>query len=120
MYSMSYEQNKNVFHIVVSGFFKEEDGLSFLKYYNDKLKKFNIANTTLIIESQNLKASAPNMLKIMKQCYQLYNHSGFKKMIIVLPSSPTSALQAKRMAQDAGYLGNFANSLSEAYAIANT
>jgi hypothetical protein len=120
MYSMSYEQQKGIFHIVVSGFFKEEDGLNFLNEYNNNLNKFKVNEISLVIESQDLKTSSTDMLQIMKQCYELYNNSGFKQMIIVLPSSPTSAMQAKRMAIDANYKGIFASSLSEAYSLANT
>lgn len=120
MYIMKYEENKNVFHVTVSGFFKEEDGLGFLNDYTNNLKTFKPQNTTLIIESQDLKTSTQNMLEIMKNCYQLYNSSGFKKMFIVLPESATAAGQAKRMAKEAGYVGDFAVSLDEAYSLINT
>lgn len=120
MYEIKYEQDKKVLHIIVSGFFKEEDGLGFLNNYNENLSKINAKDVTLIIESQDLKTSSPDMLSIMKNCYQLYNSSGFKNMIIVLPESPTAEIQAKRIAQNAGYIGKFAKTLSEAYSLANT
>lgn len=119
-YEMKHEELKKVFHIKVEGFFNETIGMTFLKDYNSGLIKFKATETNLIIESQNLLASSQSMLDIMNKCYELYNSSNFKKMIIVLPDSPTAAMQAKRKAQDAGYTGEFAQSLDEAYKLINT
>jgi hypothetical protein len=60
------------------------------------------------------------MIETMKQCYQLYNSSNFVKMIVVLPTSHVVAMQAKNKAEDAGYTGEFAQSLDEAYKLINT
>lgn len=130
MYIMNYNENKKIFHITVSGFFKQEDGENFLEDYNknletfgeyDKtLKNYKAKDVSLIIESEDLKASAQNMLETMKKCYLLYNSSEFKKMFIILPKSATAAGQAKRMAKLSGYIGEFAKSLDEAYSLANT
>jgi hypothetical protein len=119
-FEMDYELGKKVLHIIVEGSFNENIGLKFLAYYNNILKKINSQKTNLIIESQNLNISLPNMIEIMKQCYQLYNSSNFTKMIVVLPTSVTVALQAKNKAKDAGFTGEFAKSLDEAYSLVNT
>jgi hypothetical protein len=118
-YEMKEEIN-NVFRIKVEGFFNETIGMTFLKDYNTGLKMFDSRKTNLIIESQNLLVSTQKMLDIMNKCYELYNSSNFKKMIIVLPDSPVASMQAKRKAQDAGYNGDFAKSLDEAYSLINT
>ncbi|MGG4470143.1 hypothetical protein ABER68_19050 [Paenibacillus alvei] len=107
------EATKELF-ITVSGFMKEEDGQSFLTEYNKHVKSIVPATYTLVIDSTNLAASKPDMLPVLEGCFKLYMSNGFKKIIMINPSSAISKMQMKKLAASINYTGIFVDKLEEA------
>ncbi|PAB60681.1 hypothetical protein [Anaeromicrobium sediminis] len=107
-YDISWDNGKKVILMEVRGFFRPEDGESFLKDYNSMVSKVKPSEYTLVVDPENLKTSAKDMLPVLKGCFELYGSSGFKKILMITPTSATSAMQLKNVQKDTGVKMEFA------------
>lgn len=111
MFKIEVNTSKKQVLITVGGFFKEEEGGNFLKDYNTKMKSITPSTYTLALNSEELLASRPDMLPIMKQCMTLYKETGFKEIISNLPTSKISEIQLKKAIDEVGVKINFVKNI---------
>ncbi|WP_166243540.1 hypothetical protein [Paenibacillus turpanensis] len=101
--------------ITVSGFIREEEGEAFLNDYNRHIGMIKPAEYTLIVDSTGLSASKPEMLPVLEGCFRLYMSNGFKKILMVRPSSTISKIQMEKLAKSIDYTGIFVDKLEDAF-----
>ncbi|WP_068621002.1 hypothetical protein [Paenibacillus tuaregi] len=115
MFVFEKKQAEKALAITVSGFMKPDEAEAFLKEYNEHINSINPAEYTLIIDSTNLAVSKQDMLPVLEGCFKLYMSNGFKKIMMVNPSSVVAKNQMHKLAETIAYTGIFVDSLEEAY-----
>ena len=96
-YDMKIDKIKKTFILSAQGFFKVEDGNSFLNDYNRLVKTFPTTNYSLIIDVSELKASSPEVAAILHQVVVRYMEVPFKRRFLVTQGSPVTLSQFKRL-----------------------
>lgn len=111
MYKIEKKEAEKQIFITVGGFFKPEDGEAFLADYNKHVNSVQPSNYTLVVDSTDLSASKADMLPILEGCFKLYMSNGFKKIIMINPSSVISKMQMKKLATSISFTGEFVDTL---------
>lgn len=114
MFVFEKKQAEKKLVITVSGFMKPDEADAFLKEYDENIKSINPAEYTLIIDSTDLAVSKQDMLPVLEGCFQLYMSNGFKKIMMVNPSSVIAKSQMKKLAESISYTGIFVDTMEEA------
>lgn len=109
-YDISWDKEKKVILMDVRGFFKPEDGESFIKDYNSIVSKIKPSEYTLVVDPEDLRTSSQDMLPVLKGCFELYESSGFKEVLMITPTSAISAMQLKNVQKDTGVRMEFVKS----------
>ncbi|WP_117170272.1 hypothetical protein [Paraliobacillus sediminis] len=114
MFKVEKNSTRKELIVTVGGFFKEEEGESFLADYNENVKGIVPSSYKLIVDSTDLAASKKDMLPILEACFKLYMSNGFKNIVMINPSSVISKGQMHKLAKVSSFEGVFVDSLAEA------
>lgn len=109
-YDITWDNEKKAIVMEVRGFFKPEDGESFIKDYNSMIAKVNPSEYTLVVDPEDLKTSSQDMIPVLKGCFELYKSSGFKEVLMVTPTSAISTMQLKNIQKETGVKMEFVKS----------
>lgn len=97
MYTIENNKAKKVLHITVAGLFKEEEAKSYIKDYQASVKLLQPSGYTLVIDGSGQTTVPQTIGEDMQNAVNLYESSGFKQVIIVMPSSAIASMQVKRL-----------------------
>ncbi len=97
---------QNTLTVTLEGKFTNEDTLSFLKAFNDGVKKIVPANTELIFHASKFQVLPADMHDALGNCFKLYKSLGFKKITMDMGDNVIVIMQVKRIAKEVG-LDNF-------------
>lgn len=117
LHEIKVDDDKKTMYVKTSGFFKEEDALAYINEFQATLKKINVPTFKLIVDAIDQKAVPQNVIDEVKGALKLYMDCGFKKVVILTPSSPTAKMQAQSCAKEINFSGEFVDNLEMAYAI---
>lgn len=96
----------NTLTIDLEGKFEEEDAKNFVDDFKKGLSKVQPNSCELIFNAGKLHVVSPDMHNQLKNCFELYQKIGFKKITMFLENNVILGMQVKRLASDAG-LSNF-------------
>lgn len=113
MFEIKIDKNKKAFVINVGGFFKPEEGKSFLDTYNKDVKSLNPSDYNVIILGEGLSTSSQEMIDILEGTINMYKKTGFKKYYGTLPNSPSATMQLKRVISKCGIDVEFGKNVDE-------
>lgn len=99
----SFEMQGNKFIIENSGLFTEDEAISFMNEYSDRVKTMDTKNTTLILNATELKVLPQDLMPLLQKCMELYMKDGFKNVFIIEFSSAITNSQIKRIAKSIGF-----------------
>lgn len=116
MFKFEKKQAEKALVITVGGFMKPDEAEAFLKEYEENVNSIQPSEYKLIIDSTDLAVSKQDMLPVLEGCFNLYMSNGFKKILMVNPSSVIAKNQMQKLAQSISYTGIFMDTMEEAYA----
>lgn len=96
-YEMNVDSVKKVFHLRATGFFAEEDGVSYLNDYDKTVKTFPTKDYALIIDGSQLKPSSPQVAEALGTLLEKYMKIPFKKRFLVTEGNAIAIAQFKRL-----------------------
>lgn len=96
-YELSLDKEKKVFHAQATGFFREEDGISFLKDYDEITKDITPNTYALIIDAPDLQPSSPAVAEALGVLLQKYMEVPFKSRFLVTKGNPVTQMQFRRL-----------------------
>lgn len=96
----------NTLTVDLEGKFEQEDAKSFVSEFKEKLSKVQPNNCELIFNAGKLHVASPDMHDTLRNCFEMYEKIGFKKITMFLENNVILGMQVKRLASDAG-LSNF-------------
>lgn len=99
-YQLSEDKLKKVFHAKALGFFTEEDGVAFLRDYDEITKTFPAKEYSLIIDAADLKPSSPDVAKMLGSLLEKYMEVSFKKRFLVTKGNVITISQFKRLGKE--------------------
>ncbi|MDV4149273.1 hypothetical protein R0131_00325 [Clostridium sp. AL.422] len=99
-YQLEVDKVKKVFHAEASGFFSEEDGISFLRDYDEITKTFPAKEYSLIIDAPELKPSSQEVAKILGDLLKKYMEVPFNKRFLVTKGNVITVSQFKRLGKE--------------------
>ncbi|MDP4085998.1 MAG: hypothetical protein Q8934_15450 [Bacillota bacterium] len=117
LYEINIEDNKKTLYVKASGFFKEEDALAYVNDFQAALKKISIPTFKLIVDATEQKAVAQDVVDEIKNVLNLYMGCGFKKIVVINPSSVVAKVQIQKCAKEMNFSGEFADNLEKAYSL---
>lgn len=97
MFNFNVNQSKKAIFVTVEGYFSESDALAYLAEYQKTVKSVVPSQYILVVDGRGQKTTAQDVVAEMQQAVDMYLSSGFKKVFIVNPSSPTAKMQVKRL-----------------------
>ncbi|MED4129386.1 MULTISPECIES: hypothetical protein [Shouchella] len=97
MYSMSIDERKKQFTIVVSGFITEEEADAYKKDYIMHAASIDCSDYTLILDGSDMMVSKQSMLDGLKALIQSYVNHGYKEILFVQAKSPSARAQLRRI-----------------------
>lgn len=106
MASFSITHGVNTLKIALSGKFGPEHGEQFVKAFQAEVAKIQPSNTELQFSAGDFQVLAAENQSGLKDCLELYQKIGFKKIVMDLGNNAILGMQVKRLAASAG-LSNF-------------
>lgn len=100
MYKLEIKSSEKVFLITMGGLISKQEGEEYLVDLFGKLKTFNTSEYYLIIDTQELKASAQDSVDNIKNAIELLATASFKRRYNIVPKSSITESQAKRVAKN--------------------
>ncbi|MNV84978.1 hypothetical protein D3C71_1788960 [compost metagenome] len=101
-FDLKIDSEQKVFSAEVRGYFNEQDGLASLEGYNLVISKINPSEYTLLLNCELLETSSPEMADVLKNCFIMYKHQGFKKIELLETTSKIAMKQIKKIIKDVG------------------
>jgi hypothetical protein len=99
MFNFNINSQKKSFHVSASGSFGVEEAKQIVEEYKNKAKGLNLKEYVLIIDSEAVSVSTPDVVPYMNELIQLYTDAPFKKKYFVSPKSVIASMQVKRVSQ---------------------
>lgn len=115
MYKFEKDTTNKVMTITVSGFFSAEDAKNYVAEYQRQVRSVTPSQCTLIVNGTDQKVASQNLTEEFQGAVDMYLASGFKKTIIVMPSSAIASMQVKKLKNIDKV--SIVNSLKEAHAL---
>jgi hypothetical protein len=103
MYKMELKTNEKVFLITMSGFFSKEESNKYLIDLSNKLKTFNKSEYHVVIDTQELKASAQDCLDQIKRGIEIITATPFKGCYNIASKNVITNAQASRVGKDVNF-----------------
>jgi len=100
MYKMEVDPVKKVFYIYAAGFFSMEEGTRFIAEYMEKTGTISPNQYNLIVDSKEVKPSAPDVANALQELMKLYMNVPFKKRFIVKLDSAIGMSQVNRLSKE--------------------
>lgn len=97
MYKFETDKIKKVLKVTVSGFFSEKDAASYVAEFQSQVKQITPSNHTLVVDGSEQKVVSQNLLAEFQQVLDFYLSVGFKKVVIVPPTSSIAMMQIKKL-----------------------
>ncbi len=101
-YEMEYQLLKKMFFIKVWGFYSPDDANAFINDYTAETKKFNPANTSLVIDCDGLVTTTSDAKVLLVNCMQLYMQLPYKNRIFIKSTSATCNIMLKSAMKEGG------------------
>jgi hypothetical protein len=101
-YNFKLDSSKKVLNVKVEGRFGEQDGMKFINDYNNEIKKFNPNDYNIDLDCTELAVSSQDVLPLLENCYNLYQQTGFNKIIFTIKNNITLKMQLNRIANKTG------------------
>lgn len=117
LYSFKLDEEKGIFFVKVGGFFKEEDAKIYLSEFQTIVNTINPSRYKLIIDASGQEEVDDQVVDDIIFVLKLYSMANFKKIIVIIPSSPTSRMQIINCVREIIFPGIFVDSIEEAYSI---
>jgi hypothetical protein len=105
-YNFKLDSSKKVLNVKVEGRFDEQDGMKFIGDYNNEVKKFKPSDYNIDLDCTELAVTSQDVLPLLENCYNLYQQTGFKKIIFTIKNNITLKMQLNRIATKTG-LNNY-------------
>lgn len=102
MGTFNFSTSSDSLNIALSGSFDKPTVASFISKFNTEVKKIQPAKCQLVVEVSEMQVQPAEMQDTLKGCFQLYESAGFKKIIMNVGNNVILAMQARRIAKDAG------------------
>ncbi|QUH30718.1 hypothetical protein [Vallitalea guaymasensis] len=97
-YTMEVNETEKFVHLSASGFYKEEDGDSFINAYNKLVGSMNTNNYVLVINlSNDLKPSSPPVADKLTDLMKRYIEVPFKRRFLLTEGNIITISQFKRL-----------------------
>lgn len=104
----NFQGKNSELKIKVKGFFKESDGLAYIKEYTNQIRKINPSNMNLVLDCTELSVTKQDLMPMLKSCFESYKKDNFKKVttIVTEKNQAVLAMQLKTLSNKVG-LKNF-------------
>lgn len=100
MYEFKIEPNENIVLITLNGLLSKNEWDAFLALLLEKLKSLNTSQYHVIIDTQNLKASAVDSIDNIKTAVQLFVTTPFKGRYNIVSKSVITNVQIKQIVKN--------------------
>lgn len=90
------------FSITLEGLFTPEETDQFVSGFMSEIKKIQPSKSELIFDVTKFQILPANMHETLKNCFQMYQSFGFKKILIYLGGNAILGMQVRRIATEAG------------------
>lgn len=87
-----FEKKNDKLEIKVKGFFKEEDGVEYIKEYSKQVRGLNALNTELILDCTELSVTKQDLMPMLTACFNSYKKDRFKKVTTIVKEKNQATL----------------------------
>ena len=102
-YEIKVNKIKKTVNLYVSGTAKPEAIEDFLKEYNSTVNSIQVSEFDLVADGQEMSVETPENVQQLVEIMKMYQHSGFKNVIIqVASSNAILKMQLKRIIRNSG------------------
>lgn len=102
MGTYNFSTNGDKMNIALAGSFDKPTVEGFVAKFNTEVKKIQPAKCELVIETSQMQVQPGDMHDTLKGCFKLYGSAGFKKISMNVGDNVILAMQARRIAKEAG------------------
>jgi hypothetical protein len=117
LYTFNLDNDKGIFFVKVSGYFKEEDAKVYMSEFQTIVNTINPSSYTLIIDGSEQAAVPSHVMEDIRFVLGLYSMANFKKTVIVNPTSAVSKMQIDNCVKEINFQGTFVSTVAEAYRV---
>ena len=101
-YELEYTCSEKMFFIRVWGFYLPEDAMAFIKDYNTVATQFAPEQTSLVIDSTQLKTSTQESKLLLIECIKFYMQLPYKNRLFIKSESPTANMMIRSAMREGG------------------
>lgn len=101
-YSITVNSAIKKLDIAVEGTVSPAEAESFIKDYNRKISSIDTSAFEVVFNCTDLNVSAPDMLLILKGCFELYKQANYKKYTFLMKKNVVLKMQLSRLAREVG------------------
>jgi hypothetical protein len=91
-------------NLTLEGKFTQEEIQQFSDSFQSEMKKINPTQYTLEIDAAKFQVLPSELHDSLKGCFELYQHFGFKQVLMHHETNVILSMQVKRIASEAGLL----------------
>lgn len=103
MYKIELKRNEKIFMVTMSGFVSKDEGNNFISELSNQLTKFNNSEYIIVIDTQNLNASAQECVNQIKEGIDIIVKAPFKKHYNIASKNLITNMQAQRVGKDVNF-----------------
>lgn len=107
-YAFKNNTNDKTLEITIEGLFTQQDGMDYIKTYQDTIKRISTAEYKLIFDCTNLSVTPSEIVPMLQGCFEMYKQANYNAVKAIVPKQNGAVLkmQFSRLAKNAG-LQNF-------------
>lgn len=105
-YTMNIDKAKKTFSITLEGNFSESDIENYIQDFKKNLGSINPPEYELNFEASAFKVLPQDLVPMLKNCFEMYKQSNFKKININIGSNAVVKMQVRRVINSIG-ISNF-------------
>lgn len=102
LYEMDLNKSKKELQVLLEGNFTADQANEFIGDYMKQVDSITASDYVLRIDCKDLKLITPELQPSLEACYDLYNKSGFQKVIFEISKAPLIKMQLGRIARKVG------------------